>query len=451
MEEKNIMTKTQRIKKVVMSRDSFQKLVKENESLNTNLGKLHDNYYDNMKTLFNSDEKKNQILMCIEKLRFKDKIKRSISPVLDNQDNLRLSSIINPYNKSQTNTLQIDKSQEIIQHQIQEKPNSSRNGINYNKSQTFINFNDNNISNQEKEKKLIKISKNKFNLIDTESMFKNTTSVHLINKKEKFQITFTRINITTFKKENHNILTKKISRNLMKDKFSFSIQPTIIKNYDNNNMKSNLNNNPLKIESNNLIIESNIEKNKIKQFGDFTGYKLIKLNNGKLQKEISFNESIESLNKQFEEEKIAINNIPLKFHYINFYSNEIDQIENFNILPLLKEKIKLNLINTGMNTIKEKKKFKDIGINVGYIPITSNAGNNTDINLLNWNKFYQINKNMGNNLFINESNTNRNIIEIKNEKNNNFKAFINKSEEKKIEDNLIDSFEQINLNYFDKS
>ena len=450
MEDKNF-TKTQKIKKVVMSRDSFQKLVKENESLNTNLGKLNDNYYDNMKTLFNSDEKKNQILMCINKLRFKDRLKRSISPIIYQQDNLRLSSREPQFNKSQINTFQIDNSKEIIEEKIEEKPNSYRNVINYVNNQNYININDINNNNQELEK-IIKVPKIKNNDFDNVIIPKNKSSIQLTNIKEKFQITFTRINITTFKKENHNILTKKINRNLMKDYFFFSIQPTIIKNNYNNNLKSKINNNPLKIESNDLIIESNIEKNKIKQFGDFTGYKLIELNNGKLLKEISFNESIESLNKKLEEEKIIINNFPLRFRYINFYTNEIDQIENFNILPLIKENIKLNLVNIGVNTIKEKKKFKDIGINVGYIPITSNAGNNTDINLANWNKFYQTNKNIENNLYNNEYNIPRNIIGIKNEKNNNnFKTIISKSEEKKIEENLIDSFEQINLNYFDKS
>ena len=450
MEDKNF-TKTQKIKKVVMSRDSFQKLVKENESLNTNLGKLHNNYYDNMKTLFNSDEKKNQILMCINKLRFKDRLKRSISPIIYQQDNLRLSSREPQFNKSQINTFQIDNSKEIIEEKIEEKPNSYRNVINYVNNQNYININDINNNNQELEK-IIKVPKIKNNDFDNVIIPKNKSSIQLTNIKEKFQITFTRINITTFKKENHNILTKKINRNLMKDYFFFSIQPTIIKNNYNNNLKSKINNNPLKIESNDLIIESNIEKNKIKQFGDFTGYKLIELNNGKLLKEISFNESIESLNKKLEEEKIIINNFPLRFRYINFYTNEIDQIENFNILPLIKENIKLNLVNIGVNTIKEKKKFKDIGINVGYIPITSNAGNNTDINLANWNKFYQTNKNIENNLYNNEYNIPRNIIGIKNEKNNNnFKTIISKSEEKKIEENLIDSFEQINLNYFDKS
>ena len=448
MEEKNIMTKTQRIKKVVMSRDSFQKLVKENESLNTNLGKLNDNYYDNMKTLFNSDEKKNQILMCIEKLRFKDQLKRSISPTLYNEDNLKLSMKQIQTNKSERNTLLINKSRENIQNKNEEKQNSYRNGINDINNDNYININDNN----QQQDKIIKVIKKKYNTIDYDNIPKNIPLFNLSKKKEQFQITFTRINITTFKKENNNILTKKISRNLMKDKFFFSIQSTNIKNNDKDNLKYKLNNNTLKTESINLIIESDINKNKIKQFGNFTGYKLIQLNNGELLNEISFNESIESLNKKFKEQKIEINNIQLRFHNINDYSNEIDQIQNFNILSSLKKKIKSNLVNTGMNTIKEKKKLKDIGINVGYIPITSNAGNNTDINLLNWNNIYQINKNKENDLFNNESNISRNNIGIKKEKNNNnYKNFISKNEEMKIEENLIDSFEQINLNHYDKS
>ena len=334
MEEKNIMTKTQRIKKVVMSRDSFQKLVKENESLNTNLGKLNDNYYDNMKTLFNSDEKKNQILMCIEKLRFKDQLKRSISPTLYNEDNLKLSMKQIQTNKSERNTLLINKSKENIQNKNEEKQNSYRNGINDINNDNYININDNN----QQQDKIIKVIKKKYNTIDYDNIPKNIPLFNLSKKKEQFQITFTRINITTFKKENNNILTKKISRNLMKDKFFFSIQSTNIKNNDKDKLKYKLNNNTLKTESINLIIESDINKNKIKQFGNFTGYKLIQLNNGELLNEISFNESIESLNKKFKEQKIEINNIQLRFHNINDYSNEIDQIQNFNILSSLKKK-----------------------------------------------------------------------------------------------------------------
>ena len=70
MEENYPNTRTRNIKKLVMSRDSFQRLVKENEPLNKNLGKLHENYYNNIKIIFDSDEKKTQVMSFIEKLRF---------------------------------------------------------------------------------------------------------------------------------------------------------------------------------------------------------------------------------------------------------------------------------------------------------------------------------------------------------------------------------------------
>ena len=89
-----------------------------------------------------------------------------------------------------------------------------------------------------------------------------------------------------------------------------------------------------------------------------TEFKLIKFNNGILQKEFLLNESIEELNKKFSEELIKINNIPLK---LNNNSNEIDLTQNFNILSSFKKENK-NLVNKGMNTIKDKRKFIENGV-----------------------------------------------------------------------------------------
>ena len=70
--------------------------------------------------------------------------------------------------------------------------------------------------------------------------------------------------------------------------------------------------------------------------------------------------------------------------------NEIDVNENFQILSNLnKEKQNKNLTNTGMNTIKDRRKFVENGINVNFNSITSNSGNNTDINLTNWDSLFQ--------------------------------------------------------------
>ena len=82
MEVNSQNSKTRNIKKLIMSRDSFQKLVKQNGPLNKNLNKLNENYYYNMKSIFDSDEKKTQLMSYIEKLRIKDRIKqRSVSPI----------------------------------------------------------------------------------------------------------------------------------------------------------------------------------------------------------------------------------------------------------------------------------------------------------------------------------------------------------------------------------
>ena len=58
MEDKYLNTRTRNLKKIIMSRDSFQRLIKENEPLNKNLDKLNENYYHNIKAIFGSDEKK---------------------------------------------------------------------------------------------------------------------------------------------------------------------------------------------------------------------------------------------------------------------------------------------------------------------------------------------------------------------------------------------------------
>ena len=159
---------------------------------------------------------------------------------------------------------------------------------------------------------------------------------------------------------------------------------------------------------------------------NFTGLKLIKYEEGKIKKEILLNESIERINKKLEEEKIKIDNIQLKFNIINEYTKEIDQTVNFNIISnIIREKVKLNLVNKGMNTLRDKRKFKEIGINVSYNPITSNSGNNTEINLVNWDKLFQKNnlfdKNVNKsekNIYFHKSNSNvlKNKKGIKNDK-----------------------------------
>ena len=193
---------------------------------------------------------------------------------------------------------------------------------------------------------------------------------------------------------------------------------------------------------------------------NFTGLKLIQYEEGKIKKEILLNESIERINKKLEEEKIKIDNIQLKFNIINEYTKEIDQTVNFNIISnRIREKVKLNLVNKGMNTLRDKRKFKEIGINISYNPITSNAGNNTEINLINWDKLFQKNnlfdKNVNKsekNIYFHKSNSNvlKNIKRIKNDKKNiiNLKNSV-KLENKKVQESLDNSYLKENLSFLD--
>ena len=83
MENDYLKSSPKKLKRTIMSRDSFKKLVNQNDSLNNSLNKLNQKYYDNMKTIFDSDEKKIQVMSFLEKFRFKSRLtKRNVSPLL---------------------------------------------------------------------------------------------------------------------------------------------------------------------------------------------------------------------------------------------------------------------------------------------------------------------------------------------------------------------------------
>ena len=175
---------------------------------------------------------------------------------------------------------------------------------------------------------------------------------------------------------------------------------------------------------------------------NYSGYKLSKYYKGKLINEFLLNESIESLNKKFTEELVEINNIPLRF--INKFDNqnEIDLNENFQILSnLSKGKLNKNLMNTGMNTVKDKRKFAENGVNVNFNPITSNSGNNTDINLNNWNFIFQNNNSTNNKnlIFNNLKNIRNESLTIKDSKKCEFSS-IYKLDNLNEKENINDSY-----------
>ena len=345
----------------VINRDSFKELIKQNNSLNKNLSKLNENYYSNMKAIFDSDENKSRVMSFINKLRNKDILskQKSVSPIQKDLEkikvNKRFATNKNKYNINHTepNNNYMNLKKKLLQRSYEEN------------KQNYINEDEYQI-----QKQLHSI-KNKFYQINTAPVYKNK------NKKEQFQITFTRVNITTIK--NNKYSTNKGNSNMLsKDNFYFSL------NSKNDKLNLNLNKKLFQIDrNNNLFFKSNILEN-------YSGYKLSKYEKGELKNNFLLNESIETLNKKFTEELIEINKIPLRFNIKFNYQNEIDLNENFQILPNLnKEKLNKNLISTGMNTIKDKRKYVENGINVNFNSITSNSGNNTDINLTNWDSLFQ--------------------------------------------------------------
>ena len=406
--------KTEKDMKSIINRDSFKELIKQNNSLNKNLSKLNENYYSNMKSIFDSDENKSRVMSFINKLRKQDILskQKSVSPIMKDLEminlNERLSGKKNKFiiNHSETNNNYINLKKKHLQTSYEEN------------KQNYL------IKDEYQIQKNLHYIKNKFYQINTAPVYKNK------NKKNQFQITFTRVNITTIKKNKHSP-NKEKKNMLSKVNFSFSL------NSKNDKSNLNLNKKFFQIEkNNNLFFKSDIIEN-------YSGYKLSKYEKGKLKNEFLLYESIESLNNKFMEELIEINKILSRLINKFYYQNEIDVNENFQILSNLnKEKQNKNLTNTGMNTIKDRRKFVENGINVNFNSITSNSGNNTDINLKNWNSLFQ-NKAFSNskNLFSNSDSriTNNESLNIKDIKEFEFSP-IHKLEKSKEKEDINDSY-----------
>ena len=406
--------KTEKDMKSIINRDSFKELIKQNNSLNKNLSKLNENYYSNMKSIFDSDENKSRVMSFINKLRKQDILskQKSVSPIMKDLEminlNERLSGKKNKFiiNHSETNNNYINLKKKHLQTSYEEN------------KQNYL------IKDEYQIQKNLHYIKNKFYQINTAPVYKNK------NKKNQFQITFTRVNITTIKKNKHSP-NKEKKNMLSKVNFSFSL------NSKNDKSNLNLNKKFFQIEkNNNLFFKSDIIEN-------YSGYKLSKYEKGKLKNEFLLYESIESLNNKFMEELIEINKILSRLINKFYYQNEIDVNENFQILSNLnKEKQNKNLTNTGMNTIKDRRKFVENGINVNFNSITSNSGNNTDINLKNWNSLFQ-NKAFSNskNLFSNSDSriTNNESLNIKDIKEFEFSP-IHKLEKSKGKEDINDSY-----------
>jgi hypothetical protein len=172
-----------------MSRDSFQKLVKQNGPLNKNLNKLNENYYINMKSIFDSDEKKTQLFSYIEKLRVKDRIKqRSVSPLLvkNNNDQFSNEKTVNNKEKNPLRDFSSDtiKNKKMIRKKEKLKYDNTCNNTLYR-----INLNDeifgnkNDKTNDKKDKKKIE----NLDKINSDKILYNFYGLDNLNKRNYYE------------------------------------------------------------------------------------------------------------------------------------------------------------------------------------------------------------------------------------------------------------------------
>ena len=348
------------IKKSIITKDSLSKDINPDFPLNKKYGNIKKNAYKNAQNIFDSDEKKNEIISFLDKKRNEEnrEKERSISPLLENNifTSIKNINLITPTKINKKDFQTISKEKFFNNSEYHKNRNIS---VNNNISKKY--FSKEFSENDEIEKKIKELKiRNQIN---------KKYPIRITKQNNNLKMTFIRINITTVKHA--------VEDNYSEEKFDFSI-------YNKSNIKKLKK--EFEKESINFFIEG---KKKEEDKGDndiFIGFKLSKIEKGKEVKEYYINESIEELNKKFEEDNIKINDFPLKFKTYDKTINEIDKLEDIEYIKIKNDKKEIkNLIDIGINTIKDKKKFENKGISVNFFPITTQRGVNTDDNIWKYN------------------------------------------------------------------
>ena len=418
------------VKKTIITKDSLQKSIKNIVPITKNFEYFNKNIYNNMKNIFDSDEKKKNIISYLDDKIKREREQRSISPLLNsNSSSVKSNNNNNIYYNQKKQSKKLIKDYQAISQEYSNE--ESLNKVRYSSTNMknlnihhMKQYSNNNIGklfyfkddeNDEVNKKINEMRRNIKNQIEKENPIKAI-------KNDNLQITFLRINISTVKHKNEE-------NEFKKEQFDICFNGLNKINNEKDNKKDNI----FKKESYNFYIKGNDNKDKnfIKECDNFyiKGNKKdlifekefnhfsIKENNKKkiiLEKEfIDF--KIQGINeKNVEKEK----DLPLKLSNDIKSMNEIDQVENFEFIHFnnINKKENKQLINIGINTMKDKRKFENKGISVNFFPITTQIGINTDdienrlnnINKINTNenKYNYKNKN------INKKNNN-NIYNIK--------------------------------------
>ena len=280
-----------------------------NEKFNEN-----QNYKDNLNYKFNNNNN-NQIFGYQDKyynspnLNYQDNFNIPNLIYQDNSNNLNLNNHDNFNNQNseyQVNYLNTDlnyQGRNYLGNEFYEQINNENlNDNNFVSAENKVNYN--NIINQK-----LNINENNKKIPLSERIRVSKIEKEQKIKKEENKIVFENLKINRFKL---NILSKRKRKKIVEDNFSFSI-----KSKNNKLLKRN----SLRIESDSFKLKSSQinnnefinEKKNIFKSKNYSGFKLIQIENGKEIFSMEINNSIKYLNNELKGKKITVNGKEFKF------------------------------------------------------------------------------------------------------------------------------------------
>ena len=280
-----------------------------NEKFNEN-----QNYQDNLNYRFNNNNN-NQIFGYQDKyyntpnLNYQDNFNIPNLIYQDNYKNLNLNNHNNFNNQNseyQVNYLNTDlnyQGRNYLGNEFYEQINNENlNDNNFISAENKVNYN--NIINQK-----LNINENNKKIPLSERIRVSKIEKEQKIKKEDNKIVFENLKINRFKL---NILSKRKRKKIVEDNFSFSI-----KSKNNKLLKRN----SLRIESDSFKLKSSQinnnefinEKKNIFKSKNYSGFKLIQIENGKEIFSMEINNSIKYLNNELKGKKITVNGKEFKF------------------------------------------------------------------------------------------------------------------------------------------
>lgn len=299
-----------------IDKNSYKKSKQKSENLNPKNSNLYFNQLikkngpikqlkENMKTIseqvplissdihsiFINDEKRKQVMNMVKKMRDRQLTK--------SKQNLNQISSPNIFNKNLQKSSSVNRSFGINTNYNNNNYNIPNE--NFNENQNYIYSEENNRDNPMYQTNYIKDINSAFN-----SETNKSNNNFYEDRETKERIMFDNLKIENFK---ISLKTKRRRKKITEEKFFFSIENSKIKSFN---------------ENENIIKKKNkneSEKNAIMN-DNFTGFKIIQIENGKEINSIEIGPSIKSLNKEIKDKKILLNEKEFKYMDEEMLENE---------------------------------------------------------------------------------------------------------------------------------